>query len=70
MTCGIDEILHKTQTTLDDSLHDLIQNLAADYNLEMDPKTVANMPQARELHGAMQTFAVWLIHGRNQSGMK
>ncbi|MBF0153722.1 MAG: hypothetical protein HQL64_08290 [Magnetococcales bacterium] len=67
MTCGIDEILQKTQATLDDALRDLIQNLAADYDLDMDPSAIATTPQARELHGAMQTFAVWLIHARKRT---
>ncbi|MBF0426003.1 MAG: hypothetical protein HQL66_09335 [Magnetococcales bacterium] len=64
MTCGIDEILQKTQTTLDDALHDLVQSLAADYNLEVDPTAILAAPQAKELHGALQTFAVWMIHSR------
>ncbi|MBF0176912.1 MAG: hypothetical protein HQL63_08700 [Magnetococcales bacterium] len=67
MTCGIDEILQQTQATLDNTLRELIQNLATDYNVEMDPATVAATPQARELRGALQTFAVWLIHEHKRS---
>ncbi|MBF0625638.1 MAG: hypothetical protein HQL82_12615 [Magnetococcales bacterium] len=70
MTCGIDEILNNTRSTLDSAVNDLIQGLTADYDLDVSLEDIANAPQTRELLGALQSYAVWLIHERGAIGSK
>ncbi len=64
MSCGIDEILRNSKQTLDETMSRLIQELATDFDLELDPETILETPQGQTLKGALETFTVWMIHER------
>ncbi|MBF0368131.1 MAG: hypothetical protein HQL52_01635 [Magnetococcales bacterium] len=64
MVCGIDRILTDAKKTIQDAETRLIQELAADFDLEVETEEILQSREARELKGAMETFAVWLAHGR------
>ncbi|MBF0109401.1 MAG: hypothetical protein HQL76_09510 [Magnetococcales bacterium] len=66
MTCGIDEILGKADKSINESLQKLIQDLDTDFDLDLSAETILQSPQARRLRGELDTFAVWLVHGRNK----
>ena len=64
MICGIDNILDDSKQTVDETINRLIQELAADLNLEISPEVVSGSAETRKLRGAIESFAVWLAHGR------
>lgn len=64
VTCGIDEILKNAEQTLEAAMTGLIQELATDFDLDLEVAAVRDTPQARALKGALETFAVWMIHER------
>ena len=61
MTCAVDEILNESSKTVQGSLEQLVQELATDFNLEIDTQLLLASPEAAVLRGAMQTFAVWVV---------
>ncbi len=64
MSCGIDEILRNSQQTLEETMERFVQDLATDFDLDLDPATIRDSPQAKTLQGALETFTVWMIHER------
>lgn len=63
MTCGIDDILEKSNKSINDAINKLIQELDADFDLNLDSDTIMDSPQVRQLRGELGTFSVWLVHG-------
>ncbi|HIJ84808.1 MAG: hypothetical protein HW380_2271 [Magnetococcales bacterium] len=66
MTCGIDDILGKSSKSINDAIQKLIQELDADFDLNLAHETIMTSPQVRQLQGELGTFAVWLVHGRQK----
>jgi hypothetical protein len=70
MTCGIDDILKESKVTLETTIKELMSELEADFDLDVDPNEVVNTPEYKELRGAMEIFTVWLVHGREKAKEK
>ncbi|MEO5362877.1 MAG: hypothetical protein H7838_04555 [Magnetococcus sp. DMHC-8] len=69
MTCAVDEILNESSKTVQGTLEHLVQELAVDFNLDLDTPQWLASPEAATLRGALQTFAVWLVQqGRRSQG--
>ncbi|MBF0604338.1 MAG: hypothetical protein HQL07_11695 [Nitrospirae bacterium] len=66
MTCGIDDILEKSNKSINDAIQKLIQELDTDFDLNLDSDTIMNSPQVQQLRGELGTFSVWLVHGRKR----
>ena len=64
MTCGIDRIREEAKETLQRVETELVEDLLVDFDLEADAEAILQSPQMEELHGALETFTVWLAHGR------
>lgn len=67
MTCTIDEILDESSKSVQGSLELLVQELATDFNLEIEMQPLLASPEATALRGAMQTFAVWMVRNSRKS---
>lgn len=61
MTCEIDSILETSSKTVQDSMEQIVQELAIDFDLELDVETLLKSPESTTLKGAMQTFVVWAV---------
>lgn len=66
MTCGIDDILEKSNKSINDAIQRLIQELETDFDLNLNAEAIMNSDQVQRLRGELGTFAVWLAHGRKQ----
>ncbi|MBF0459825.1 MAG: hypothetical protein HQL87_00365 [Magnetococcales bacterium] len=66
MPCAIDEILNESCQTVQGTLEHLVQELATDFNLDLDMQRLLASPEANTLRGAMQTFAVWMVRNSSQ----
>ncbi len=61
MTCAVDEILNESSKTVQGTLEHLVQELAVDFNLDLNAQRLLASPEATTLRGALQTFAVWVV---------
>ncbi|MBF0143496.1 MAG: hypothetical protein HQL57_03090 [Magnetococcales bacterium] len=68
MVCGIDTILADSRKSTQEAVRRLILDLATDFDLEVDPGDLAGSPEVKALEGALESFAVWLVHGRRYGG--
>ena len=66
VTCGIDVIRQDARETLDRLQQELTEELLADFGQEADAAALAQTAQARALRGALESYAVWLVHTRLQ----
>ena len=68
MTCKVDEVLQGSKSTIVQNLDQLINDLAADFNLDFEPEDLTGAPQLKQLRGEMEIFAVWLANTRGKKG--
>ncbi|WP_041641166.1 hypothetical protein [Magnetococcus marinus] len=66
MSCGIDKIIEESKATLNETIERLIEDLATDFNLQMDVDEVKNQEATAILRGELQKYAVWLVHDRHK----
>ncbi len=65
MICAVDQILEESGQTIQEVTERLVQELAVDFNLDVDVAKLMASPEATTLRGALQTFAVWMVqHSR------
>ena len=61
MTCAVDDILDESTQSIQGSMEQLVQDLATDFNLELDTQQLLASQEAATLRGALQIFAVWVV---------
>ncbi|WP_130470237.1 hypothetical protein [Candidatus Magnetaquicoccus inordinatus] len=67
MICAVDEILEGSKQTIQEATERFMQELAVDFNLEIEISGLAATQEAAALRGALQTFAVWMVqHSRKK----
>ncbi|MBF0310880.1 MAG: hypothetical protein HQL56_15275 [Magnetococcales bacterium] len=41
--------------------------ISADFNIDVDQEALQRHPETRKLREAIDSFAVWLVHGQNKA---
>lgn len=67
MTCAVDDILDESGKAVQGVMEQLLQELATDFNLELDADKMLDSSQAATLRGALQTFSVWAVQQGRKS---
>ncbi|MBF0399742.1 MAG: hypothetical protein HQL80_00220 [Magnetococcales bacterium] len=66
MTCAVDDILNESSKTVQGTMEHMVQELATDFNLDLNTERLLAAPEAAKLRGALQTFAVWVVQRGSQ----
>lgn len=66
MTCAVDDILNESSRTIQITMEQMVQELATDFNLDLNTQKLLSSPEAATLRGALQTFAVWVVQRGSQ----
>ena len=67
MTCAVDEILNGSAEAIRGAMEQLVQDLATDFNLELNVEQLLDSKEAVTVCGALQTFAVWAVQQGRKS---